>query len=151
MSLEKVSKLGGRRPIDHLIVHCSDSPDDRTWVDVKEIGRWHVARGFRKVGYHYVIKKDGTVETGRSHEVVGAHCYGHNQFTLGICWVGRSDLNRAQRAALVDLLVKLAREYALTADAVKGHCEFDPHKTCPNLDMTKLRKDVSSHLAKKAT
>ena len=54
----------------------------------RDIDRWHRERGWLKIGYHYVIKRDGTVETGRELEEVGAHAKGHNAISVGICMVG---------------------------------------------------------------
>lgn len=130
------------RPIDKIIVHCSDSPDDRTSVNAKEIDRWHRERGFRMIGYHYVITKDGHVETGRNPNIIGAHCRGHNLHSIGICWVGRHDCNREQYGRLLALISELLATYKLPASAVFGHKEFESGKTCPNLDMDALRRDV---------
>jgi N-acetylmuramoyl-L-alanine amidase len=129
-----------RRPITEIIVHCSDSPDDR-WVSVEEIRTWHIRdRGFRDIGYHYVVLKDGRVETGRNVNIIGAHCYGHNVHSIGVCWVGRHDCNEKQMPALVKLVKDLLFIYNLGPGDVKGHCEYESHKTCPNLPMDDFRK-----------
>lgn len=143
--IDKVAVLGGRRPVDTIIIHTSDSPDDRTSVNAKEIDRWHKERGFKMIGYHYVVCKNGKLEQGRHLETVGAHCKGHNQFSIGICWVGRHDLNAAQRETLIAVVAKLLEIYKLKVDAVKGHHDFEPYKTCPNIDMQQLRDDISDY------
>lgn len=133
------------RPIDKIIVHVSDSPDDRVSVDAAEIRRWHLQRGFKDIGYHYVIVKSGEVQAGRDVNVVGAHCEGENMFSIGICWVGRDDCNPAQRAALIKLIRGLMRAYPrVTVGDVYGHHHFNPAKTCPNLDMEILRADIAA-------
>lgn len=133
------------RPIDKIIVHTSDSPDDRTSVNAKEIDRWHKERGFRMIGYHYVITKDGLVETGRDLNLIGAHCRGHNLHSVGICWVGRHDCNRSQRRQLIVLINELLQRFNLSVSAVFGHNDFEDGKTCPNIDMAALRSDIERY------
>jgi hypothetical protein len=58
------------RPIRRHIIHCSAS----TQGDVAEIRRWHLARGWNDIGYHFVIRPDGEVEVGRMLHEIGAHC-----------------------------------------------------------------------------
>ena len=60
------------RPINRIIIHCTATPEGRD-VTIGEVRKWHVVRGWRDVGYHYLIRLDGTVETGRPIEQVGAH------------------------------------------------------------------------------
>jgi N-acetylmuramoyl-L-alanine amidase len=133
------------RPIDKLIVHCSASPDHMD-IGVKEITRWHVKeRGFRTIGYHYVVRRDGTVETGRDIHWAGAHCEGHNQFSIGICWVGETAQTEKQHAALLSLCKKIMDQYKLTVEQVYGHYQFNSHKTCPNFKIEPFRKELSTH------
>lgn len=73
------------RRITKHIVHCSDSPSG----DVKEIRRWHKERGWDDVGYHFIVRRDGEIEVGRTLDVPGAHCAGHNADSVGTCLVGR--------------------------------------------------------------
>jgi hypothetical protein len=143
-----VAEKAARR-IDALIVHCSDSPDERD-IGRAEIEEWHRTRfagvdidGVRvHVGYHYIIRRDGTVEVGRPEKYVGAHVAGHNANSIGICWIGRSHIDPRQKEALLTLLYALMNKYALTEKKVYGHKEFNPGKTCPNLDMNSIRYDL---------
>jgi len=128
------------RVIKKIIVHCSDSPDNRVTVDAAEIDRWHRERGFAKIGYHYVIKRDGTLETGRREAEIGAHVAGHNADSIGICMVGRTEFDLAQLATLSKLLSFLVLKYKLTASDVYGHRDFDKGKTCPNIETSLLRE-----------
>lgn len=57
-------------------------------MDAAEIRRWHLELGFRDIGYHYIIKRDGIVETGHPEHVTGAHVGGHNVGNIGTCIVG---------------------------------------------------------------
>lgn len=78
------------RKINKLIIHCSATPEGRA-VSVSDITRWHRERGFRTIGYHYVIYLDGSVHAGRPVSEEGAHCLGQNRNSIGICYIGGLD------------------------------------------------------------
>ena len=63
------------RKISKIIIHCSATPEGRNNT-IEDIERWHKARGWKSVGYHYVIHLDGSVHPSRSEDEVGAHCSG---------------------------------------------------------------------------
>lgn len=124
------------RAINLIVIHCADTYE-RMDIGAKEIDAWHRERGFLKIGYHYVVRRDGTVEKGRDEKEVGAHAKGYNQNSIGICWVGgRSDDNRpydnrttAQTAALRNLVAEMKKRYPLAQ--VVGHRDLDKNKACP--------------------
>ncbi|MDE6256057.1 MAG: N-acetylmuramoyl-L-alanine amidase, partial [Muribaculaceae bacterium] len=72
------------RKIDKIILHCSATPEGRE-VTVNDIRSWHIQRGFRTIGYHYVVYLDGSVHAGRPVEEIGAHCLGQNKNSIGVC------------------------------------------------------------------
>lgn len=75
------------RTITLIIIHCSAvRPNQQS--SAKDITLWHKARGWRTIGYHYVVRRDGTIEYGRPIEQVGAHCVNHNRYSVGICYEG---------------------------------------------------------------
>lgn len=129
------------RPINKIVHHCSATrPGSR--VDAKVIRGWHVApkarggRGWKDIGYHFVILPDGTVETGRALEKIGAHVAGFNTGSIGICWVGGLDAsgrpadNRTpqQKAAQARLTRELAQRFGLTAEDIYGHRDLSPDR-----------------------
>lgn len=118
------------RRIDKIIIHCADTPTGRD-VNVNEIRGWHLDRGWSDVGYHYVIKIDGTIEVGRQEEVTGAHCRGYNSASIGVCMIGRDVFNDEQYQSLGRLVKSLQARYKAS---VHGHYEFSD-KTCPNFDV----------------
>lgn len=127
--------------IKFIIVHCSATPEGRD-VTAADIDRWHRQRGFAKIGYHYVVRLDGTVERGRPEGTVGAHCHGKNGCSIGVCYIGgvardgrtpKDTRTPAQRAALVRLLRELKRRYP--AAKICGHRDFAA-KACPSFDAT---------------
>lgn len=128
------------RKIDKIIVHCTATPEGRD-VTVEEITRWHRARGFRTIGYHYLIRLDGTVCPGRPENEIGAHCKGENARSVGICYAGglasdgktpKDTRTAAQRASLRRLVADLRERYP--GATVHGHREFAA-KACPCFDV----------------
>ena len=130
------------RKINQIIVHCSATPEGKDFT-VQQIDAWHRQRGFRCIGYHYVIYRDGSVHRGRPEDRVGAHCTGHNAHSIGVCYIGgcasdgktpKDTRTDAQRAALVKLLRELKAKY--TVAAIHGHRDFAA-KACPCFDVRK--------------
>ncbi len=119
------------RDINKIIVHCSDTPDDRD-VTATDIRAWHLDRGWRDIGYHYVIRRSGAVELGRPLEDAGAHVRGHNKDSIGVCLVGREDFSDEQWRTLRILVNGLYREFGAP---VFGHNDFTASKTCPNFNV----------------
>ena len=78
------------RKINDIILHCSATKEGRDFT-VADIDRWHKARGWRCIGYHFVVYRDGTVHPGRPVEQIGAHTSNHNARSIGICYVGGLD------------------------------------------------------------
>lgn len=121
------------RPIDTIIVHCSDS-DHAVHDNVQTIREWHVSRGFSDIGYHFVITKDGFTHEGRPIEKVGAHCKGFNQNSIGVCLTGSSEFTIDQLVSLGVLIERLRNRYG-TKVRVRPHKMFNHDKTCPNFDL----------------
>jgi N-acetylmuramoyl-L-alanine amidase len=89
------------------------------------------------VGYHYFIKKDGTIQPGRDLSTIGSHCRGYNLHSIGICLSGKYNFKEAQFEALRKLVDKL-QHIAGGSLEVKGHCDLDTHKTCPNFNVQQV-------------
>lgn len=129
------------RKVNKIIIHCSATPEGRH-VTVAEIDKWHRERGFSQIGYHYVIYLDGTIHKGRPESLAGAHTVGHNQNSIGVCYVGGIDKQwnakdtrtPAQKIALRELVKDLRNRYPGTT--VHGHNEFAA-KACPSFDVRK--------------
>ena len=75
------------RHIDMIVIHCSASEEGRSYT-VEQITKDHIARGFRTVGYHFVVYADGTIKRGRKLSEIGAHAKGYNRRSVGICYIG---------------------------------------------------------------
>ena len=154
--------------IDAIVVHCSAT---RAGQDIgkSEINRMHVARGFNCIGYNFVVRIDGTVETGRSLQIDGAHCnskgfsgVSYNKHSIGICYVGGLDKSGkaadtrtdAQKKALRELIARLVKEYPDIKE-ILGHRDTSPDldgdgivepnewiKICPCFDAASEYKDL---------
>ena len=129
------------RKIKEIIIHCSATPEGKDFT-VQDIDRWHRQRGWRGIGYHYVIYRDGSVHAGRSLQIVGAHCKGHNAMSIGICYIGglskdgkpKDTRTPEQKQALKALVMKLKKDYPNAT--IHGHNEFAA-KACPCFDVRK--------------
>ncbi len=110
--------LSEARMIDTIIIHHSESND----VSVETITKWHKKRGFRTIGYHYVIRADGTVEKGRSIEEAGAHAKGRNAHSIGICVTGYDKFTEAQRVSLKHLCEELCSKRELKIERHHDKC-----------------------------
>lgn len=134
------------RRIDEIIVHCTATPQGMA-VSVSDIDRWHRQRGFAGIGYHFVVYLDGTVHTGRPIDRAGAHCKGHNAYSIGVCFVGGLDVQGCpmdtrtpeQKIALHGLMVALKTQYPNAK--VYGHRHF-ANKACPCFDAEKEYADL---------
>lgn len=126
--------------IDAIVVHCSATREGQD-VRAADIDKWHKERGFKMIGYNYVIDLDGTVEIGRPITMDGAHCNtsgvsgkSYNKHSIGICYVGGLDKygnpkdtrTFAQKKALAKLIYKLEIEYNIVE--VIGHRDASPDK-----------------------
>ena len=137
------------RKINEIIIHCTATPEGRD-VMVEELRRWHKARGFADVGYHYVIARDGEVKAGRKEETMGAHCSGRNAHSIGVCYVGGLDKSgkakdtrtEAQKASMAELVRQLCARYSLDIQKdVHGHREYAA-KACPSFDVREWVKEL---------
>jgi hypothetical protein len=138
------------RPVNEIIVHCSATQpnwmkDQPTRDKAMEIRRWHMKdRGWKDIGYHWLIDRNGTVVTGRPVEQVGAHVQGHNTGTIGVCLIGghgsaetdqfSQHFTPEQEKALRHLLADLQHRYKI--NKVTGHNQYAA-KACPGFNVPK--------------
>ena len=127
------------RAINEIIIHCSSTPEGRNTV-IEDIDRWHRAKGWKGVGYHFVIHLDGSIHKGRDEKVMGSHCVGKNRNSIGICYIGglakdkktpKDTRTEAQKQALIKLIAELKKKYP--GATVYGHKDF-ASKACPCFD-----------------
>ncbi len=128
--------------IKYIVVHAADTKPSMD-IGVKEIRKWHVSeRGFSDIGYHFVIRRNGNIETGRPLDIPGAHVRGYNYTSWGICLVGgmtehgTNDCNFTKKQYVtLDIILSELLDKAPTAIA-QGHRDFKGvTKTCPNFNV----------------
>lgn len=134
------------RNIDEIIIHCSATRENQD-ISAETIRKWHTdpkphGRGWRDIGYHYVVRLDGTVELGRPINQQGAHVKGRNKSTIGICYIGgveqdgktaKDTLTYDQEQSISDLI--LALQVVLNKPLkVSGHNEYAA-KACPSFNV----------------
>lgn len=125
------------RKIQFIIVHCSATKEGKDFK-AKDIDKWHKEKGWDRIGYHYVVDLDGTIEPGRPEEQVGAHAKGYNNNSIGVCYIGGLDTNGKskdtrtpqQKESLIKLLKELKAKYPLVQ--ILGHRDLlGVYKDCP--------------------
>lgn len=140
------------RQINKIIIHCSASEraEDDNFDRLVEFhtspptklfqwGEYEArGRGWRDVGYHFFITKDGTLHWGRPLDQIGAHCYGHNKDSIGICFSGNGSLSENQKRTAKIVLGDLIYQFGLTTKNILPHNHFNRAKTCPGFDVAEL-------------
>ena len=143
-----------RQETSYIVIHCSQTRPSQK-IGAREIDRWHRERGWLKIGYGVVIKRDGTIEQGREDDEVQAAVKGyiHTSFNLALIggakeedWKQPEDNFTAEQwEALKKELTRLVKKYP---DArIVGHYDLDKNKTCPNFDVQNylLHEDIPNY------
>lgn len=122
--------LSKRNSTDLLILHHAAAAS----CTAEDVHRWHVGNGWAGIGYHYLVRKDGTIYRGRPEDTVGAHAYGANSHSIGICFEGNYQVEQsmpsAQLAAGQALVADIKRRWGITG--VIGHKDVSGSTTdCP--------------------
>ena len=129
--------------MDHqyLVIHCAATRPSQD-ISAEDIDRWHKEKGFDKIGYHYFIKRNGNIENGRLETETGAHAYGYNSKSLGICLAGgvtedditvsENNFTKEQFESL-DRLVEQIEDTYLGIKVI-GHNEIS-QKDCPGFNV----------------
>lgn len=140
------------REINKIVVHCSATQEGRD-ISAATIDKWHKKRGWRGIGYHYVIALDGSMEYGRPVEQIGAHVKKMNKNSIGIVYIGGVEAERGrdgdwiakdtrtpeQKETLLMLLKVLKKLHPEAT--IHGHNEFAA-KSCPCFNAYEEYKDL---------
>lgn len=153
--IEYIKKYANSRTMDTIVIHCSATKENKDY-SAEDIKKWHFQRGFKDIGYHFIIKLDGTVEIGRPLNKIGAHVTNHNTGSIGICYIGglsskdkpKDTRTDKQKQSLKDLVNTL--KTLLNIPKVLGHRDyskdlnnngviepFEYIKECPCFDVKK--------------
>lgn len=135
--------LSERSYTDQIVIHhtgCNDID-----ASAEEIHGWHLNNGWAGIGYHYVVRKDGTIERGRPEWAIGSHAYGENSHTIGIHLSGDFDsaeptAEQIERCAM--LIADICDRYGIPIDRthVVGHGELMA-TSCPGENLQALLDD----------
>lgn len=126
------------RKIDTIIIHCTATPCSMS-VSLSDIDKWHRARGFSEVGYHFYINKQGDILKARDVQKQGAHAIGYNATSIGVCYEGGIGVdsqpcdtrNFGQKVSMLRLVYWLSWKYDI--GAIFGH-NVVSNKACPCFD-----------------
>lgn len=138
-----------KRKINLIVLHCYATREGQNFT-VEDVNRWHIARGWKKIGYHYVIDLDGTVHAGRDESEIGAHATGYNAYSIGISYCGGCDKNgkakdtrtKEQKISMLNLVHELLKKYNLTLENVKCHAQLCKNgKLCPSFSIDTFKKE----------
>lgn len=135
------------RPINKLIIHCA-ATSPKMDVGAEEIRKWHVkGNGWKDIGYHHVIRRNGQIEDGRPVSLIGAHCSGQNTGSIGVCLVGGVDDRNRPESNFTPEQWRTLERYVRAFKAeypkatIHGHNEFDSGKACPSFDVLEWLKE----------
>lgn len=123
-----------RKSTTRLVIHCTATRAGN-FVDASTVDRWHRDLGWAGIGYHYLIRLDGTIEAGRPINAVGSHVSGFNSNSISICYVGGLDKQGQpkdtrtpeQKASMKLLRKSLLATYRTIVDTC-GHRDLSPDK-----------------------
>jgi N-acetyl-anhydromuramyl-L-alanine amidase AmpD len=110
--------MSTRKSTERIILHHADAKS----CSAEDIHRWHLNNGWSGAGYHFLVKKDGTIYRLRPEDKVGAHAYGSNYNSIGICFEGNymeEDMPDVQKQAGKELVAYLKNKYNITT--VQAH------------------------------
>lgn len=141
--------LENRTTTDAIIVHHIGGTNRD--ISAEEVHAWHLNNGWSGIGYHFLIRKDGTIERGRPMNMLGAHCYRHNWHTIGINVVGNfmeAVPTAAQIESAATLLAALCRFYRIAPDRahIKGHREYNATE-CPGRSLYNMLDNLAASAA----
>jgi N-acetylmuramoyl-L-alanine amidase len=145
---------GSGTGIKRIVIHCAATPEGKDF-DVSDIKRWHMnprgkgGQGWSRIGYHFVIKLDGTIQRGLAENRTGIHVRGRNTGSIAICYIGGVDARMkakdtrtdAQKASMESLVRDLTKAYPNAK--VLGHRDhLGVRKACPSFDAIEWWENV---------
>jgi len=140
------------KKINKIIIHCSATREGED-ISASTIDKWHKKRGWKGIGYHFVVRLNGIIETGRMLNECGAHTKGENCTSIGVCYIGgvenfktdgeykaKDTRTQSQKESLIIILRYLKKIYPEAT--IHGHREF-AKKACPSFNAFEEYKDLT--------
>jgi N-acetyl-anhydromuramyl-L-alanine amidase AmpD len=127
-----------------IIIHHIGKPNRD--VSAAEVHGWHLNEGWSGIGYHFLIRRDGTIERGRPEWAVGSHAYKHNNGSIGVNFAGNMEVmnpTNKQIEAGAMLLADLCTRYNIipSEQTIVGHCDL-METACPGRNLYPLLKTL---------
>lgn len=129
--IEKTYKINGnlsiRNSTERIILHHAAASQ----CSADDIDKWHKQKDYSCIGYHFFIRKDGTIYRGRQENAVGAHAYQNNYNSIGICFEGdfeKEQMTDAQVESAKELVAYLKNKYNISK--VQKHKDVN-NTSCP--------------------
>ena len=140
-----------RKSTEVIVIHHAGFPDGDKDSSAEKIHKFHQeVNGWAGIGYHYVIRKDGTIEQGRKPLAIGAHAYQHNKNSVGICVAGNFELVKVpsvQMDSLKLLTAWLCQKYKLNPmqkGVIVGHRDLND-TACPGNNLYKKIGEIKRY------
>lgn len=140
--------LENRLQTNRIVLHHIGGTDED--VSAADVHQWHLNNGWAGIGYHFVIRKNGSIERGRPLNTIGAHCYGYNKDSVGINLVGDFEMAEptdAQITSVKVLTAWLCRFYRLNPKSVStlvGHRDLND-TLCPGRNLYTQINDIRKY------
>jgi hypothetical protein len=133
------------RDISEIIIHWSEtfSNANLTGKQLQQL------TGSGNNNYHYIIKRDGSVERGVPLKSPGNHTPGHNSYSIGVCLIGgvaaatedqglnerksASNITRSQYNTLYQIMRVFFTQYP--GGQALGHSEIDGDQDDPGFEV----------------
>lgn len=139
--------LQPRGRTDYIVLHHAEA----SHATVQDIHQWHLNNGWAGIGYHYYVRKDGSIYRGRPRDTIGAHVLGHNNDSIGICAEGNYEVEympAAQWSAILALVRELKQIYPQAK--VVGHRDLMA-TACPgrNYPLDEIKRGIGPAISQK--
>ena len=145
------------RDITEMVIHWTETFTNKN-IGSEEIDSIQKDLGGKGIGYHYVIRRDGSLQRGRPLNIEGEHASinGHNEYSIGIVFVGglncssetpnpeqylsSASLTRAQMNTFYDVCSAFYNAYP--GGQIIGHNDIDVTVSDPGFDVRDYVFDV---------
>lgn len=142
-NLEFNSNYSAMKEVEGILLHNSGVS---VLQSIEVIHNYHKNKGWAGIGYHYYVRKDGSIYRGRTENMAGAHCPGVNSISIGICAEGNFNeeiMSEVQKQAIIELVKDIKSRYNIKW--IKGHREILA-TSCPgaNFPLEEIKTAVES-------
>lgn len=119
-----------RKSTNRIILHHAAAIN----CSAEDIHRWHLNNGWAGAGYHFLVRKNGEIYRLRPEDNVGAHAYGSNYDSIGICFEGNymdEGMPEIQKNVGKEIVTQLKNKYNIST--VQGHRDVNA-TSCPGIN-----------------